>query len=819
MDSILLDLRYGFRRLVRSPGFAFAALLTLALGIGANTTIFTIVNAALLRPPAQVSAPERLVSLYTSDYSGPAYGASSIPDYESFRTATDVFENAALFMQHSVGLGDTDVERLGIEIVSANYFQTLGVRPAHGRFFSADENAPGTNPVVVVSHALFNRRFGGDRSLVGSSIILNGRAVTVIGVAPEGFAGATRPTLQDAWIPLYAMEAIGADIRDLEERGSRGSMVVARLAQGVTIDAAQARMDVLARQMQAAYPDYWTDISERGRRITLVSERDARIPPQMRGPALGFIALLMGTVGLVLLVCCANVASLMLARSATRGREIGVRLSLGASRRRLIQQLLAESILISLAGGALGILVALWATDGLLALIPPLPVNIGIDLSVDRTVLLFTGVASILTGLLFGLAPALRVTRPDIAGVLRRENAALNLGGKRLTLQNILVVSQVAMSSILLIAAALFTRALTNASQIDPGFGVEGVLIAWPSPPPGTDGSLPTDGIMQELQARVAALPGVQAASWAGAVPLSFGASRRGTRIEGYAPSRGEDMEFHFYTAGPGYFETMRIPLVAGRGFTEADRRGAPPVMVVNETFARRFWPGQNPIGKRVSTRGEAGPFMEVIGVARDGRYRSLASDPLPHMFFPALQEPGGTVLHVRVNGDPLSLVPAIQTALAEVAPTWTLDNPQTLEDHVAASVLPQRIARIVLSVFAAAALFLVGVGLYGVVAYSVASRTWEIGVRIALGAEPRTTRWMVVRQGVVLVVAGVVIALPLAWAVMRLLEGFLVGSTANDPVAFAIVVLMFGIITLVATYVPARRASQVDPMVALRAE
>ena len=819
MDTLLLDFRYAFRRLVRSPGFTLAATLTLALGIGANTTIFTLVNAILLRPPAAVDAPHELVSVYTSDYSGPAWGASSFPDYEEFRSATGVFEDVALFMPRSVGVGDTDMERAGIEIVSGNYFRTLGVQPMHGRFFSAEEDGPGAGAVAVISHALFTRRFGADTYAVGGPIQLNGRQFTLIGVAPPGFGGSIRPLVHDVWVPVHAASALGGDQERLTVRGSRNAFIVARLANGVTVADAQARMDVLARRLHAAYPEFWSDVTERGRRITLLSERDSRIPPQMRGAAMGFIAMLTGTVGLLLLVCCANVAGLMLARSATRGREIGVRMSLGATRARLIRQLLAESLLLGLAGGGFGVLLALWATDGLLTLIPPLPVNIVIDLSIDRSVLLFTGIASVATGVLFGLAPALRVTRPDIAAVMRRERASMNLGGKRLTLQNILVVSQVAMSTILLIAAALFTRALANASEIDPGFNTTNLLLAEAAPPPGSDRSLRVEPVMEQLRERVLAMPGVREATWAGAVPLSFEASRRGIRIAGYTPSRGEDMEFHFFVVGPGYFETMEIPLAAGRRFTTADREGATPVMMVNEAFARRFWPGENPIGKRVSASGPEGTFLEVVGVARDGRYRTLGGNATPHMFFPALQTPGGTVLHVRTDGDPMAVAPAVKAALAEAAPTWTLEQVRTLEEHVAASVLPQRIARTVLTIFGGAALFLVAVGLYGIVAYSVASRTWEIGVRIALGAEPADARRMVVRQGFVLVAAGVMIAVPLAWAAMRLLQGFLIGGTASDPVAFGLVAAMFALITLAATYVPARRASRVDPMVALRAE
>ena len=819
MDSFLNDIRYAGRRILRSPGFTIAAALTLALGIGANTTIFTLVNAILLRPPVGVAEPERLVSLYTSDYSGPAYGASSIPDYLEFRKQSDVFAGVMAFLPRSVAVGSgDDIQSVGLEVVSDNYFSVLGVRPAHGRFFLPDEDRPGAS-VAVISDALFRERFGGNASVVGTTVSLNGRPFTLVGVAPPGFTGAMRPLMQDVWIPLHAAAAMGQLGGDLTNRGGRGAFMKARLAPGVELEQAQARMNVVAAQLLKAYPGEWTDISERGRRITLLPEKESRIPPQVRGPALGFAALLMSTVGLLLLVCCANVASLMLARAAGRGREIGVRISLGATRRRLVQQLLTESTLVAILGGVFGILIAVWATGAILSLIPPLPVRIALDLSIDSRVVMFTVLASLATGIAFGLAPALRVTRPDIVTVLKSESGSIELGGRRMTLHNVLVVSQVAMSVILLVGASLFVRALSNAASIDPGLGVKNLLIAEASPRPGVDGPDDASLLMEQVQERMAALPGVTSVSWAGALPLSLEASRRGISVPGYTPGKGEDMEFHYYHGGPRYFETMQIPLVKGRDFTRDDRRGAPAVVVVNEAFAERFWPGAEALGKRISVQGPEGPFVEVIGVSRNGRFQTLAETSRPMMFFPALQEPAGTDVIVRTTGDPNALIPAVQRVVESVAPTWTVALTRTMEQHIATSVLPQRIASSVLTVFGFVAVVLVSVGVYGVVAYSVATRVREIGVRVALGARPQDARWMVVRQGARLVALGVVIALPIAWGLMRLLSGFLIGASASDPMAFLAAVGILGVVSMVATYVPARRASLIDPMVALRSE
>ena len=819
MDSVLDDLRYSGRRLLRSPGFTIAAALTLALGIGANTTIFTLINAILLRPPVAVAAPERLVSIYTSDYSGPAHGTSSIPDYEDFRAQADIFAGVAAFMPRTVGVGPTDaMERAGLELVSENYFDVLGVRPTHGRLFLPEEGRPGAPQVAVISDALFRRRFNGNPSAVGSTIALNGRPFMVVGVAPPGFTGVMRPLLQEVWVPLHAGAEIGGPGTDnLSNRGGRSAFIIARLAEGVTVEAAQSRMHALARQLHAAHPDQWTDISSQGRRITLLPERASRIPPQVHRTALGFIALLMATVGIIILVCCANVASLMLARSASRGREIGVRMSLGATRRRLLQQLLTESSLVALLGGAFGVLIAVWTTGAMLSLLPSLPVMAALDLSIDARVTIFTAVVSLATGLLIGLAPALRVTRPDIVTVLKSENGTIDLGGRRLTLQNVLVVSQVAMSVILLVGALLFVRALRKAANIDPGFRVENLLIAPAEPRPGPGDAGDPAPIMAELQQGLAAVPGVRSASWAGALPLAVESSRQGTRIEGYTPRAGADMEFHYYSVGPRYFETMEIPLVSGRDFAAEDRQGAAGVIIVNETFARRFWPGGDALGKRISLSGADGPFLEIVGVSRSGRFLSLASETPPAMFLPALQHRGGSTLLVRTTGDPLTVLPAVRRELGALAPGWTIQNPRTMEQHVAASVLPQRIAGSVLAIFGFVAVVLVSVGVYGVVAYAVATRTREIGVRIALGARPQDARWFVTRQGAKLVALGVVIALPMAWAAMRLLSGFLVGASASDPVAFGLAVAALAAVSLVATYIPARRASLIDPMVALR--
>lgn len=822
VETVARDVRYGARALRRNPGFTAAAVLTLALGIGANTTIFSLVNAVLLRPPPHVREPSRIVSLFTSDYSGPPYGTSSYPDYEEFRKQRELFDGVAMFTPRGVGVGEADdMERAGLETVSENYFDVLGVRAAAGRFFVAEEGRIGTPlAVAVIGYDLWQRRFAGNLSLVGSTIRLNGRPFTVVGIAPKGFSGSLRGLSADVWIPVTAAALLGGDgATGLAQRGNRSFFVFARLAPGVDLPRAQAGMQVLARQLHASYTDMWKDVTGAGRRISLLPESQTRVPPQIRGPALGFVALLMGTVGLVLLVCCANVASLTLARATGRGKEIGVRLSLGASRRRIVRQLLTESVLLAGIGGALGILLAVWATRAMMAFHPPLPVRISLDLGLDARVLTFTLGAALLTGVLFGFAPALRASRPDLVSVLKGTGGSAAVAGRRIALQSVLVVSQIVMSLLLVIAALLFVRSLQAASAIDTGFRSERLLLVDAAPRPGADSAVDEALVAQRMQERIAALPGVRAVSWTGAAPLGLESSRRGVVVEGYKPRQGEDMEYHYNHVGPSYFETMGIEMRRGRAITAADRRGAPQVVVVNEAFARRFWPGQDPLGRRLSTSGAGGPFAEVVGIARDSKYVSLTEEPRPFMYFSALQERSSTTLLVRTSLSPRSEFAAIQREVLAIAPDWSLLNVRTMDEQIGTSLLPQRVAGGVLSLFGMVALTLAAVGLYGVVAYSVAARSREIGVRVALGARRRDVLRLVLTQGVTLVVIGLAIGIPAAWGVTRLLSSFLIGATAADAIAFGAASLLLAATSLLASWIPARRAAAVDPVAALRRE
>jgi len=817
-----LDFSYALRRLIRARGFTLAAALTIALGVGANSAIFSIVNAVLLRPPVAVAAPDRLIGLFTSDFSGPPYGSSSFADIDDFgKQSADVFAGVMGYSPRPAAVGsDDNLERIAAEVVTDNYFQVLGTAMTLGRGFGPEQRVRGGEPVAVISNALWQRRFASDPAIVGKSVRMNAREFTIIGVAPAGFSGSLRPLVADVWVPAALGVYVGMS-DDFTSRGDRSAFAYARLKPGVTIEHARARMAVVARQLAAAYPDAWTDVTRQGRRISVLPEQATRIPPQVRGPALGFAAILMATVIVVLLVCCANVAGLLLARAASRVKEVGIRISLGASRGRIIRQMLTESVLLAALGGVVGVAVSVWAGRALMAAGTPsqIPVPISLDLTPDGRVLGFTLAITLLTGLVFGLAPALRASRADVVTALKTDMPAWRFGGRRFSLHGALVIGQVSLSKLLLVGALLFFRTLRAAATIDPGFRTDHMLLLDISPRPGEEGKSDPEQVALAARDRLAAIPGVTAVTWARNVPLGLDMGRRGLQVEGYRRREGEDMEFHYSVVGPRYFETMVVPLVRGRGFTDADRPGAPAVVVVNEAFAKRFWGDADPIGKRISRGGENGPWMEVVGIARDGKYVSITESPRPFVYYPQLQMPDGITMHVRTTGDPRQLLAAARREVGTVAPTWMIERPRTLEEHVGASLLPQRIAAGLLGGFGMVALLLAAVGLYGVVAFAVAQRTREIGIRVALGAQGGEVLGLMLRQGMMLAGIGLLVGVPLAFVVARLVSGFLVGAGAADPVVFVGAAGLLAVVTLMASYVPARRASKVDPMAALRSQ
>ena len=813
------DLRYAVRMLAKNPGFTAVAVVTLALGIGANTTIFSLANAILLRPMAGKN-PGELVSVYTSDFSGPPYGSSSYPDYRDFRAQSqEVLTGLAACTPFPISWRSGErTEVVFAELVSANYFGVLGVEPLRGRMFLPEEDAATpSGPVVVASHGFWQKRFGGDPNLVGQSVILNGLAYTVVGVAPPAFTGGLRVLQVDLWVPsVMQPQAMPGNDR-LDNRGARSYMLFGRLRPGVTQQQAQTRFTVLAGQLQSAYPDEWTDLRKQGRRITLVEESRSRVPPQVFLPVTGFLGLLLAVVGAVLLIACANLASLLLARATARRKEVAIRLAMGAGRWRLVRQLLTESWVLSMLGGAAGLLVAAWVT-GLVALFrPPVPVPIALDLRPDFRVLLFTFAAATLTTLAMGIAPALQATRGEITAALK-ETRIVGGGRRRWSLRNLLVAGQTAACLVLLIGAGLLLRSLQKAYSLDLGFDPDRMaLLQFELKLLGVDE--PRGRLLQEqIVERAGAIPGVRSAVLAEVPLLGLEAQqRRGFEVEGYAPRTNEDLELHNNTVGPGYFAALGIRLLRGREFTPQDRTGAAPVVIVNEAFARRYWPGQNPLGKRLRSGRDR---MEVISVAANARYVSFSDDSLPVVFQPLLQYySSSATLHVRTAGDPAAFLPALRRELLQVEKNLPVMASLTMWDNVGTSLLPARAAGVVFGVFGLLALVLAAVGIYGVTAYAVSQRTAEIGIRMAMGAGPREAVKLILRQGLRLWLWGAAVGLALAIGVTRFLSSLLYGVSALDPVAFAAVLVMLLAVAALACYVPARRAARVDPMTALRYE
>ena len=813
MDTLRQDLRFALRQLVRSPGFAALAVAMLALGIGATTTIFSVINTVFLRPPAHVREPERLVAVFTSDFSGPRFGTSSYPDFRDFASGAAGLEALAATTPRpfSVATGKDSFRAMG-EMVSDDFFGILGVPLALGHGFAAG----GSETEAVIGHGLWQRRLGGAADVVGRTLRLSGHTFTIAGVAPEGFNGTMRGVRVEIWTPLAAQQVLAPNDDMLTNRGDRGLFLVGRLRAGVTAAQAQSQLDVVAARLHGAYGRTWIDHTGRARVVTLIPERDARIFPTLRGPVTQFLALLMGVACLVLVICCANLANLLLARGTARRREVAVRLALGGSRMRLVRQFLTEGLVLAAAGGAGGVMLATWATGALAGFEPPLPVPVALDFPLDARILLFTVLATAVTVVLSALAPALRATRLESATALRGDMGVAAVG-RRIGLRDGLVVTQVAISLVVLATAGLFLASLRNATRIDPGFRAAGLaMLRLELGIQGYD-SVRGRSFYAELERRAKSLPGVDAASLAEIVPLGLARQRRGIEVEGYAPREGEEMEFGVNTVGAGYFETMGIVLVQGRGFEPSDREGTAPVAVVNESFARRFWPGDNPIGRRFSTA--RGGTREVVGVARDGKYWSLTEEPQPHFYEPFAQAyEADMVLLVRTASDPRGILPALTREARALDPELPVEA-NTMTEHLGFALLPQRLGAVVLGLFGVVAASLAALGLYGVMSYVVSQRTAEIGIRMALGARPRDVRALVVRRALALTLTGLGVGLAGALAATRVLASFLVEVSPTDPATLATVALLFTSVALLASWLPARRAASVDPMRALRGE
>jgi predicted permease len=805
------DLRYGARILLKNPGFSAVIVLTLALGIGANTAIFTVVNALLLRPLPYPEAEQLVIVATTMRRERVEVRSTSYPDFVSWRDQNTVFEQIAALSSPSFSLlGGDEPERVNGELVSANYFSLLGVSAARGRAFLPDEDrTPDARRVALVGYGLWQRRYGASPSLVGQTIQLSDGNYTVVGIMPEGFRGISDQA--ELWLPMMMISAARTP-SDLQIRDQRWLWTVARLKPGVSFRHAQAEMDTIARRLEQAYPD---TNANRGALVTPLHE-------QLFGDMQLMLWILLGAVGCVLLVACANVANLLLQRAATRRKETAIRLALGATRGRLMRQLLTESLLLALSGGALGVLVALVTADFLVAL-SPITFPSFVKLTLDAQVLGFSLAISVLTGVLFGLAPALQAARPVLNEILKESGRGSSGGLGRSRLLGSLVVSEIALALVLLVGAGLMIRSLQRLQAVDPGFD-SGRLLTMRFSPPAQKYPGPQVGIFsQQLRERLQTLPGVQAVAISSDLPLSGNTSAGPIELEGQSilPTEGE-IRMYRHRVTPQFFSTLGIPLVKGRDFTDADHTQAPGVVIISEALARRYWPGEDPIGKRLREAGRENPWFSIVGIVADVKYRGLPQNPNadPDVYFPLQQRPTNNLsLAVRSESDPTSLTAAIRGELQKLDPNLPVYNVTTMAQQVVRQTTQPRFSAWLLGIFGALALLLSAVGIYSVMAYAVEQRTHEVGIRLALGARAGDVLKLVIRQGMRLTLLGVALGLSAALVLTRLMKGLLFGVAAADPPTYAGIALLLTAVALLACWIPARRATKVDPLVALRCE
>lgn len=810
---MLEDLRYGARMLVKHPGFTLVAALSLAVGIGATTTVFGLLNAMLLRPlPIRDAAS--LISVNKPGSNGSTIHTISHPDYVDYRARATVFSDIVAWTEvpASVELNGQVEQAYGM-LASGNYFPVLGVRPALGRLFTPGEDrVPGDHPVVVLSFPFWQGRFAGDSSIIGRSVALNGLPFTVIGVAPRGFTSTYGAFAPSFYAPLMMQGQLIAKPRVSENRGWSNLKVTARLRPGVTREQAEAALTLLDRQLEEAYAQSGQTSLRPNLGVELVPI--GVYPSNMLVGLFGVAALLMGIVGSVLLIACANVAGMLLARATARQREMAVRLAVGASRARLIRQLLTESSLLFLVAATLGVLLTVWLT-GLITAIPlPIAIPFALEAQVDWRVLSFTLMLALSTGITFGLAPALEASRADLQSALK--DTASTAGFRRSRLRHAFVVGQVALSLVLLIGAGLSARALRYGQSVFPGREPETVMTARLAPQPLGYSMPQARALYQRLTETFEALPGVDAVSMANELQIGAGYARTKLTVED-APGTGP-MQTETSMIAPRYFETVGVRLIRGRDFTAADRDGAPRVVIINEAMLRRFWPGASPLGKRVQFDG--GDWAEIIGVAEDTPYRVAGQSPAPFVYRNFLQsssDNSAMTLLVRFHGDPTGLVADLRRATKAIDPRLPLQSPMTLAAAVQTVTLPWRIAGSIAQGFGLLGLALAALGIYGLVAYTASQRTWEIGVRMALGATAGDVRQLVVGHGVKLAAIGVAIGLVLSFGVTRVLAAFLFGVSASDPATYVGTAAVLAVVTLAASYIPARKATRTDPLVALR--
>jgi predicted permease len=827
VDTLLKDMRYALRGLSRSPGFFAVAILSLALGVGVNTAMFSLVDALLLRP-LPVTSPATLVDVFTSGDTGEDYATSSYADFTDVAAQNTVFSDMTAYspMMAPLALGDRSRVALG-QIVTGNHFTLLGIQPQVGRLLAPSDDTAGAERVVVLSDRTWRREYGADPAIVGRAITLRGQSYTVAGVAPPSFTGVVPLLAPELWLPMVHAEEIdpigisnnvpGPGRTRLERRGMRWLFIKGRLKDGVTPAQANANLALIGQQLTAAFAQ-----TNRDARLSGVPSQDVRmLVPQAGGVLSMGAAGVMAIVGLVLLIACANVAGMLLARASARRREISVRLAVGASRGRLVQQLLVEGLILGVFGATASVACAWALMRALTGIELPLPVDVALDLRLDARVLTFTLAIAAVTGMLSSLLPALKASRPNLVGDLRGEAPAARVGGRRWALRDGLVVAQVALTAVLLVVAGLLLRSLGASQRAEVGFDPRGLAAV----------AFDTDMMRYEperglefwrtARARIEALPEVTAAATVTpTLPFTFNFSQEEIRVDNRTYGEGQRGETTENVAiSPGYLATLGVRVIEGRDVSAADIQGAPDVAVVNETMARRFWPGESAVGHTI-TVATTGRTFRVIGVNADHKQHGVLERPAPFVYFAAAQRPSRyNFLVARTRGDANTLVTAMRRELLALEPGLVIMDASTMQSHMAASLMPARVGAMLAAAFGGLGTLLAAIGLYGVIAFSVARRTKEIGLRMALGAEPGGVLAMVMRQGFTLVAVGLAVGALLAGGVATVLQGLLYGVTPFDPWAWTAAVGAMLSAGALANAIPARRAMRVQPLTALRTD
>jgi putative ABC transport system permease protein len=800
MRTLLQDIRYGVRVLRQNLGFTAVVTLTLALGMAATTVLFSVVNAVLLRPLPYPQS-ERLVRLWDrNEATGALFFSVSPPSYFDWREQSRAFEEMGAYREDGFNLAaDGEPERVAGARVTASLLRVLGVSPALGRAFVEEEDSPGGARAVILTHGLWQARFGGDPSVVGRALVINGEPHTVVGVMPRGFV-----LPQQAQVRLLVPFALE---RDEQERGSHFLRVLARLKPGVTPEQARAEMGSIAQGLERQYPK-----TNEGFGVSLRTLHEATV-----GDVRTALLVLLGAVGMLLLVACANVANLLLARALGRQRELAIRASLGAGRWRLARLLLTEGVLLALLGGTLGLLLAVWSLD-LLVAVSPAALPRSSEIAIDARVLAFSLAVSLAAGLFFGLFPALHSFRANLSGLLK--SGGRSAGGRvGRRARNLLVVSEMALALVLLVGAGLLVRSFVGLQSVDPGFDPGGVLTAEVTPlqakyPQGKQRA----AFYRALLERVAALPGVESAAATHRLPLN-GNSAFPLIVEGAAREGGNVPVINYRSVTPDYFRALAVPLLRGRLFNEQEAWETGAAVIINQSAAAKFFPGGDALGRRVATRA-GGPWVEVVGIVADVREEGLGLDPQPALYLPYAQTPvPAMTLLVRAASDPQNLTAAVRSQVLQVDAGQPIANVRTLEQFLSEVSAQPRFNTTLLGVFALLALGLATVGVYGVVSYTVAQRTRELGIRVALGAQRRDILRLVLGHGLLLVLAGVGLGVAAAFMLTRFLSSLLFGVAATDPLTFVLTPLLLAAVALAASFIPARRATRVDPLVALRYE